>query len=377
VAVLLIAAESLALHMFPDPPSGKGMKLGDCLMDRGPISGIRAVPDSVCHGSLWESNMVEYRFNHCGDRDDKECYQKPAGTYRIVVLGTSTALGWSVQREQSFVAILPKEIERRTGRNVDVYNESMMFQSPTNILDRFDEILSAKPNMILWTYPPIQPLNSSAEMRDAGVLSPTEEEDTEGILPTVVQRTEVAFARQSIPHAVHDLLMQLEDSRIQFMIRHYLNQSQTKYLSSYLNGEEAGFLKTESFAGEENKLQGFEDSVAKIASRSKAAGVPLVVVMLPFRAQIAMIAMRDWPAGYDPYRLDNEMRAIVERHGATYISILSDYQKVANPEKAYFPVDGHPMPEGHAMLAKLLAKELTSGSVPSLTVTTSSNLKSE
>jgi hypothetical protein len=115
-------------------------------------------------------------------------------------------------------------------------------------------------------------------------------------------------------------------------------------------------------------LHEFDYYVGEIEARARAAGVPLVVVLVPDRAQAAMISMGEWPAGYDPYKLGEEVRTIVVSHGGTYIDILPDFRNIPNPEQYYLPVDGHPNAEGHAIIAGLLARELTSGAIPELRV---------
>ena len=376
VVVLLTAAETAALRLFPDPAIGKGMTLGDCLVNTGMSTGMRGIPNTVCHAKLWESPLIEYRFNSCGDRDDKECHSKPAGTYRIVMLGTSTALGWGVPKDKTFGALLPSELSQKTGHTIDVYNEAMMYQSPVNVINRLDEVLAAKPDLILWTFSPLQPLNPLGELPKGGHSSEAEF-NSNSVLALALHNTRQAFASKSIPHAVHDLWGQLVDSRIQFMLQHFSNESKTRYVSSYLKGSEAEFLKTDTYSDEKHALDAFEQSVVVISERSKAAGVPLAVALLPFRAQVAMISMNDWPAGYDPYRMDNELRAIVERHGATYVSVLGGYKGTASPEQFYYPVDGHPTADGHAMLATILAKELTKHSIPGLETATQPTGQSE
>ena len=48
--------------------------------------------------------------------------------------------------------------------------------------------------------------------------------------------------------------------------------------------------------------------LAEIDGLAKDAGVPLVAVFVPNRAQAAMISRGDWPAGYDPFKLEHEVR---------------------------------------------------------------------
>jgi hypothetical protein len=113
-------------------------------------------------------------------------------------------------------------------------------------------------------------------------------------------------------------------------------------------------------------LADYDPYAADIEGRARAAGVPLVAVLVPERAQAAMISMGDWPVGYNPFRLGDEVRSIVASHGGIYIDILPGYRDIPNPERGYFPADGHPNAEGHRIISGLLAKALTSGAVPAL-----------
>jgi hypothetical protein len=142
-------------------------------------------------------------------------------------------------------------------------------------------------------------------------------------------------------------------------------------VSSYLRGgdEHSGFLKAEPSADWKNRLRQTDMDVANMQARASAAGIPFVTVLLPNRSQAAMISMGEWPAGYDPYKLEGELRSIVTSHGGIYIDILPDFRNIPNPERYYFPVDGHPDANGHAIIAGMLAKELARGAVPGLRAT--------
>ena len=76
--------------------------------------------------------------------------------------------------------------------------------------------------------------------------------------------------------------------------------------------------------------------------------------------------MGEWPAGYAPYKLDDELRAIVTGDGGIYLDMMLYLRTIPNPRQGYFTVDGHPNAKGHAMFTGILARELTNRSEPAL-----------
>jgi hypothetical protein len=220
--------------------------------------------------------------------------------------------------------------------------------------------------MILWVMPPILPLTAGDRVPPHDDLPRASANQPGGVLPVLLSTAKGDVTKRSVVEGMHHLLGELESSQIQFMLQHYLYESQTQFVSSYVKGHEATFLTSEPTAEWRRGLTTFDGYFAQVAEKAKAAGVPLVVVMAPYRAQVAMVAMGEWPAGYDPYRIGRDLRTIVTNHGATYLDVLPDYRNIPNPERDYFPIDGHPNATGHAVLAKLLAKEITSGAIPAL-----------
>jgi hypothetical protein len=153
------------------------------------------------------------------------------------------------------------------------------------------------------------------------------------------------------------------------MLQHYLYQSQSAFLQASLAADDdvAGFLKTRYSSTWEGYLRQFDMQDALTERRAKAAGMPLVTVLMPTRETAAMVSMGTWPQGFDPYRFDRELRKIVEKNGGMYLDILPEFGKVPNAEQYYLPVDGHPTRAGQELLAQLLAREVTNGSVSQLT----------
>jgi hypothetical protein len=145
-------------------------------------------------------------------------------------------------------------------------------------------------------------------------------------------------------------------------------QTQDQFVTSYLrNEDDAEFLKAKSSAKWQRLLGNFQNDAEEFERQADAAGVPFAAVLVPNRAQAAMLSMGDWPEGYDPYKLDNELRTIIVSHGGTYLDILPALSRLPDTEQDYFSLDGHPNSEGHAMISRLLSKELANSLLPALT----------
>jgi len=272
------------------------------------------------------------------------------------MIGTSFTIGMRVPREKTFAALLPLELSRRTGLKVELYNEAMPFKLPDTIASHFNEVLKAKPDMVLWALN----LADLQSQRDMGLrVSTSHFKFWERVLLRLR-----AFSATSLSASISDLFRHTRTATMLFQV---LYRSQSGYVKSVLmDTDKAKYLRSEQGAECHNRLNEFNNSVARIATQARDADVPLVVVLLPNHVQSAMVSMGEWPAGFDPYNLDNELRAIISSQGGTYIDMLTDIRSIPNPDLGYFPVEGHPNARGHAIFSKLLAKELTNGAVSAL-----------
>jgi hypothetical protein len=356
VSLLLVSTELIARRMFTDSKTGAER----CLVFSDASTGVRAIPNCVCWEKKYENRPVEYRFNSSGYRTDIEFGPKQPGTYRIVMIGSSTAMGAEVQVENSFAVLLPAELSKRTGRKVELYNEAIegWGGTPHNIALRFNKALAVQPDLILWVLSPGDIIRVG-ELLPPGGYKPR---SSLSLRVRVWQFIKSAFSRNSLNKAI---VASLDHSRSAFLLRHFLYRSQSLYVRSYLLGDggKAGDEEAATDSVLQLHLKEFDGYAADIEARAKAAGVPLVATFLPIGEQAALISKGGWPDGYDPYKWDEEMRPIIESHGGIYAGILPDFRNIPNPERGYFLVDGHPNAMGHATISTLLAKELTSGSI--------------
>jgi hypothetical protein len=375
ILLLALSFESTTWWLFPSSESG----LDACFVKDDPSGNAGPKPNSVCSERIVESRLAaEYRFNSCGHRAGVECGPKTQGTYRIVMIGSSVAMGLFVPREKTFAALLPAELSQQTGRKIEIYNESMggRFRGgafPTkSSAPRFKEALEANPDMILWILTPMDIENASfdnsspAQPPSAEVASVPGEDKNRFV--SSWNKLQVAFAAGTLEDKVRD---RWEETKASVVLKHmlYESESQDQYVKSYLqNEDEAGFLKAAPNEKWQRDLEEFQVYATEFISEARAAKVPLVAVLVPNRAQAAMISQGEWPDSYDPYKLDDELHTMIVSRGGIYIDILPDFRGIPNPERHYFPVDGHLDAEGHAMISELLDKELVGGAFPPLRV---------
>jgi hypothetical protein len=361
LSVTTILVLAFSLRMVGERVFVSDDPLGNC-MARDPLTGTRGVPNTVCWKKAAESPPVEYRFNSCGHRAGMECGPKAPDKYRIVMAGSSFAFGWTVKREETFASLLPTELSQRTGHKIELYNASIIGEggTPRIIALRFNDLLALHPDAILWIVTPwdIQKADPDPLSLVWQGLGATD------ILKRTLPGKSPHDAMVALMGAIHDKWVV---SHPGLLLQHYLFQSQSEYVKLYLNrGLQSGFLKAEPDSDWQYRLDKFNGYAADIEGQAKAAGVPVIAVLVPNRAQVAMISMGKWPAGYDPYKLGEELRAIITSHDGTYIDILPNFRTIPNPEQYYYSIDDHPDARGHAIIADMLARELTSGSVPAL-----------
>ena len=335
----------------------------DCMVSNTASKGFGGIPNSVCWEKIREGDLISYRLNNSGYRSDTNFEPKSPGTFRIVVIGSSYSVGLRVSIEDAFATRLASELSQLTGKKIEILNLGMsgLNATPSIVGLRFQDALALQPDLIL------QILNSW-DIQMQSVKMPTREQF---IHPAAPVSSGGGLKNIFFDHHLG----------IGIMIRHFLYQSQTQYVKTSLTNLETsnytGFLKSGFDDDWKKHLSDFEKNDATIEEIVKAAGVPMVTVFLPIRVQAAMISMDEWPTGYDPYKLDNDLRTIITSHGGTYIDILPEYRNIPNPEQGFYPFEGHPNPLGHATIANLLALQLTSGVVPALNATTPPHTPSE
>ncbi len=371
--LLVLPTELIARKAFGESPTAAA----DCLVVLDPKNGIHGIPNSHCVQKTYESQLVDYKFNSCGNRAGMECGPKPPDVYRIVLLGTSVAEGLHVPFETAIASRLPAELSKITGRKIQVYNEGIMFGTPHLYDLRFRYVLAQQPDLILWTITKwdiehAKYVDGAGEFKNVTLTGPARAKVAGGLMASGFFERSVRFGRLLLrlsPRKAWVVFVNAVNAKFRcvFMLKHFLYESQTQYLKYYLMQRGgADFLRTKPAAKWRTEMKMFDWYAARILGKAKAAGVPVVVTVFPERATAALISRGNWPEGYDPYKFGEDVRNVIKAHGGTYVDVMHPFQAIPNPERYWLPVDRHPTPQGHAILTDFMAKALTNGSVPAL-----------
>lgn len=361
VMVLFCATEVVARLIYTTSKTSTA----PCLILNDTSTGVRGVPNAHCQQKIPESQLTTFIFNSCGHRAGMECGPKPPDTYRIAMVGSSFAFGMWVEREQSFAALLQTELSQHNGRKIEIYNEAMQWGTPHSVDTRLGEVLAEQPDMVLW---PVTPYDiENADLLHPGAATP-DGAPVDCRLESwrrYLQSLWMTWSGDAVAARWQKSLGLLNCTRTVFLLQHWLYQSQSQYLKHYLkDGSTSDFLRSHpSQAWQRNAAQ-FAQYAADIQARTASIGAKLVVVVLPNRAQAAMISLGHWPADFNPYGMGDRVRDIVAGEGGVYVDVLHDFQQIPNPEQYYFAVDGHLNSNGHALVARLLFTALTEGPTP-------------
>lgn len=119
VAGSLAAGEAFVRWRYPE--YGIPVFTTKLFTEYDPLLGWRKIPNF--HGThVQEEYTIVERFNSKGLRGPEYPYEKPAGEYRILVLGDSFAEGYTVEFDDLCSEILKRSLKDATGRRIEVIN---------------------------------------------------------------------------------------------------------------------------------------------------------------------------------------------------------------------------------------------------------------
>jgi hypothetical protein len=309
------------------------------------VDGDRFKPNCTVRAKIAEGPWITYHYNECGYRSATSCGPKPPGTIRIAILGSSMSQALHVPYDQTFFARVSYQLAHLCNRPVDVQNLGVPGSSPINAYRRVQEALALKPDIALYLVVPydLKPPVTANQPVTLGDLE-----------PNLVGAS--AKPNLSPLNRLEHILIQ---SRAVLIAQHFILQDRENFIRSYMMyGDKADYLRQPFTPAWQQRFADLDPIIGDMTDKLHAAGVPLIVIAVPSRAEAALLSSPTWPAHVDPFAFGREIEAIASRHGAAYLDLMETFSHIPNAERLYYVVDGHVTSDGHKIIADRLIKQL-------------------
>lgn len=248
-------------------------------------------------------NGAVFRTNHLGLRSPEIDPVKPAGTYRIVVLGSSNTMGYGVSNDEMYPYLMERWLKEWVGPSdrVEVVNLAVSGDSPSRRLCRLrEEVRRFDPDWVLC---------------DVSLFDPYLEDRH---IHAVLQRG-LPIPFDFVREAVRRAGVGPADSFDAFR---------------------------EKFRGESERM--FEDVYAGWSVEARRMGVPLSLVILP----------RADSKDRSP-RLHEYILSLADRHGLDCLDVSEAFEPLSVEEFRISDWDPHPSPRGHRAIFEALRDALS------------------
>jgi hypothetical protein len=298
-------------------------------------------------GKNAEGPWTTYRYNECGYRSETSCGPKPKGSVRIAIIGSSVSLGLFVPYEQTYFARAAEAISRDCAVPVDVQN---MGAPGTNLLfayGRMEEALALKPDVIVYLLAPWD----VEQQVDPQALTQRDEPNHRIIPAPEVTR----------PSLMRQMQLLLIQSRTVLVAQHFLFQNRESFLRIYLHyGDKADFLRKPFTQAWQHRFADLGLIIGDMATKTRTAGVPFVVVAVPSRAEAALLSSPGLPPNVDPFAFGREIENIAAVHRVEAVDLMTPFSRIPNSERLFYVVDGHVTGEGERVIGDSIAEKLKS-----------------
>lgn len=259
---------------------------------------------------------VDVKINSDGYRDREYSVQKPANTYRIMVLGDSFTLGWGVPIEDAYSEVLEKMLnEKIKNRKFEVINTALGNYNTQMEYEMLREKgMKFEPDMIIVGY---YPNDSELTVK----FNP-------GSISTFIKRHSYTYAF--------------------FWDR--ITNIKTKLKVGQKTGSYTGYVH-ELYKGSFEGKKIMENSLNGIIDLGKQKNTTVVVIVLPqFFGDLKNYEFREvYPS----------VKNITSKKGVMAIDLLPYFQNNKVEEVIISYEDAHPNRLGHSIIAKAIYEKIT------------------
>ena len=295
--------------------------------------------------------------NSVGMRDAEHALEKPADTFRILILGDSFMEAMQVEWADSLPALLEQKLTKSLGRRIEVINQAVSgwgTDVQLGYLERYG--LPYEPDLVLLAMTPHNDISDNATLlfhreSDSGIMEPVENTDR-ALLPFAAHKVREWLSGHS--HLYQLAVGSLRAQRVQRVGREL-----DSHVFELLREDPSEEIR----AGWRRTLALFD----RMDSVSRAHDARLAVFIVPIVYQISDERLAEFVESHDATvdALDllspqRRMRAWGASRGVPIIDIQPRLREFAIRHQArpYDTGDGHWDEDGHRVAAEVVAERL-------------------
>ncbi|MEM7582930.1 MAG: SGNH/GDSL hydrolase family protein [Acidobacteriota bacterium] len=305
------------------------------------------------------------RVNSHGHRDAEVTLEKPAGTYRIMVLGDSFTMGANVRREEIYTEVLERQLNQRFEISFEVINTGVGGWSPFQYAQYFEHYGQPfDPDMILvGFFVGNDTYNNSRKPQDlhtavAGRRVRRGSRDT----PPFSTRAKIfAYDHSSLVRFFFNRrLFVIDDQRLRS--RPEAGRDSGPFTEAYLKVQKRRLDRNHRRSpGKALRIDNAIEQLGRIKDFAASAAIPLTIVLIPDENQInaalfaELVPGADARASYDLSMPQKVLLPEMERAGLDLLDLLPDF--LGHPRRLYMN-DTHWTPAGHRLAAERILETL-------------------
>jgi hypothetical protein len=323
--------------------------------------------------------------NSAGLRDGEHALEKPAGTYRIAVLGDSYSEAFQLPAAQAYWALLPARLAScglAAGKRIEVLNFGVSgYGTAQELLMLESRAIAYRPDLVLLQFTDGNDVADNAPTLADEKARPFFVLGRDGAL-----ELDDSFARSSAfahrsARAAQWLRIAADHSRLAQLARAVRELPLMSGAQARDKNEKAGGIEQglEAMVLARPRTPAWEDAwrvtealLARTADYARSRGAQFVVVTVPYAAQVhpdreLRAALAAKLGVEDLFYPDRRIGEFAARHGIRAIALAPQMQRLADQRGTFFHGFenvgigiGHWNAQGHRTAADLVARELCS-----------------
>ena len=337
-----------------------------------PLLGWRKIPNF--HGThVQDEYTIVERFNSKGLRGPEYPYKKPAGEFRILVLGDSFAEGYTVGFEELCSELLKQKLNTGLNKHVQVINAGTGgYSTDQELLFLRTEGVKYEPDLVIVLY-----CENDAPMNVKSVYYTMGRgqkplfalEDGKLSLKSTPQKTwdRTEEAEKDTAKKEHDYKKPFSllkpDTWYLYRLTKYVLSRRSKNATAGGPIEQVLESAPEDKTAGDTVYRGRQDDwimtealMAQIQKEAADAGAKFLLYSIPQKEDV-------YSAKAPDSAIEHNLRVMSQRHAMKFMPTIATFRKQAanlapSQKRLYWKKDSHWTPEGHRLTAEILAQHI-------------------